>query len=72
VFADHLREAGRGLERANESYSKAVRSFNGRLMPGASKFRELGVASSRQIEALEPVEALPEPIITSGSATGGS
>jgi DNA recombination protein RmuC len=72
VFADHLREAGRGLERATESYSKAVRSFNGRLMPGASKFRELGVAGSRQIEPLEPVESLPEPIVTSSGASAGS
>lgn len=72
VFADHLREAGRGLEKANQSYAKAVSSFNSRLMPGAGKFRELGVASSREIDALEPVESLPEPIITSGAAGGSS
>ncbi len=68
VFSDHLREAGRGLEKANDAYSKAVRSFNSRLFPGANKFRELGVASTRDIEALDPVESLPEPITATGSS----
>ena len=72
VFADHLREAGNGLEKANDAYAKAVRSFNSRVLPGAGKFRELGVASSRQIELLEAVESLPEPITASGAATAGS
>jgi DNA recombination protein RmuC len=62
VFADHLGEVGRSLERANEGYTKAVRSFNTRLLPGANKFRELGVASSKEIDALDPVESLPEPL----------
>jgi DNA recombination protein RmuC len=63
VFSDHLGEVGRSLERANEGYTKAVRSFNTRLLPGANKFRELGVASSKEIEALDPVESLPEPLV---------
>jgi DNA recombination protein RmuC len=62
VFSDHLGEVGRSLERANEGYTKAVRSFNTRLLPGANKFRELGVASSKEIEALDSVESLPEPL----------
>jgi hypothetical protein len=44
-----------------------VRSFNTRLLPGANKFRDLGVASSKEIEALEPVESLPEPLMASPS-----
>lgn len=70
VFAEHLGDAGRGLQRASEAYSKAVRSFNARLIPSASKFHELGVATSKEIEPLDPVEALPEPIApqTAGSA----
>jgi DNA recombination protein RmuC len=63
VFADHLGDVGRSLERANEGYTKAVRSFNTRLLPGANKFRDLGVASTKEIEALEPVESLPEPLM---------
>ncbi len=62
VFTDHLGEVRRGLEKANEAYSKAVRSFNAKLLPGAAKFRELGIATSREIEPLDPVESLPEPI----------
>jgi DNA recombination protein RmuC len=67
VFAEYLGDVGRSLERANEAYTKSVRSFNSRLMPGANKFRELGVASTKEIEALEPVESLPEPLV-GGSA----
>ncbi len=59
---------GRSLERANEGYTKAVRSFNTRLLPGANKFRDLGVASTKEIEALEPVESLPEPLVTASSS----
>jgi len=62
VFAEHLSDVGHALERANESFTKSVRSFNTRLLPGANKFRELGVASTKEIEALEPVESLPEPL----------
>jgi DNA recombination protein RmuC len=62
IFAEHLGDVRKGLERANDSYTKAVRSFNTRLLPGANKFTELGVASTREIEALEPVESLPEPL----------
>ncbi len=62
VFAEYLGDVGRSLERANEAYTKSVRSFNSRLMPGANKFRELGVTGSKEIEALEPVGSLLEPV----------
>jgi DNA recombination protein RmuC len=68
IFAEHLGDVGRSLERANEGYTKAVRSFNTRLLPGANKFRDLGVASTKEIEALEPVESLPEPLVTTSSS----
>jgi DNA recombination protein RmuC len=63
IFAEYLGDVGKSLERANDAYTKSVRSFNSRLMPGANKFRELGVASTKDIEALEPVESLPEPLV---------
>jgi len=62
VFADHLGGVGDSLRKANEGYDRAVRSFNTRLQPGAQKFRELGVASSKEIEPLEPVGSLLEPL----------
>jgi DNA recombination protein RmuC len=69
TFAEHLGDAGRGLEKANEAYSKAVRSFNTRLMPTASKFQELGVGTTKEIEPLDPIEAVPEPFAM-GAAPG--
>ncbi len=62
VFAEYLGDVGRSLERANEAYTKSVRSFNSRLMPGANKFRELGVTGKKEIEALEPVGSWLEPV----------
>jgi DNA recombination protein RmuC len=62
IFAEHLGGVGTGLERANKAYTNAVGSFNRNLLPGANKFRDLGVASTKEIEALEPVESLPEPL----------
>jgi DNA recombination protein RmuC len=68
VFSDHLGDVGHSLEKANEGYTKAVRSFNTRLLPGANKFRDLGVASTKEIEALDSVESLPEPLTGASSA----
>ena len=65
VFAEHLGDVGRSLEKANDGYTKAVRSFNTRLLPGAKRFTDLGVASSKEIEALDTVESLPEPLTAS-------
>lgn len=68
VFAEHLGDVGRSLERANDGYTKAVRSFNTRLLPGAKRFTDLGVASSKEIEALDTVESLPEPLTATSPA----
>ncbi len=67
VFSDHLGDVGHSLEKANKGYTKAVRSFNTRLLPGANTFRDLGVASTKEIEALDSVESLPEPLTGASS-----
>jgi DNA recombination protein RmuC len=69
IFADHLGGVGRGLERANKAYSDAVRSFDSRVRPSANRFRELGVASTKEIEALDTIQALPQPLDTVATET---
>src|SRR5579871_684411 len=62
VFADHLSEIAKGLERANKAYNSAVASFDTRLVPSARKFKELGVGTA-DVPPLDPVETFPRPLL---------
>ncbi|MGD8842699.1 MAG: DNA recombination protein RmuC [Gammaproteobacteria bacterium] len=62
VFADHLGSLGNHLGRSVESYNKAVGSFDSRVLPGARKFREMGIQRRKDLTEPEPVERLPRPV----------
>ncbi|HET6795193.1 MAG TPA: DNA recombination protein RmuC [Acidimicrobiales bacterium] len=67
VMADHLATVGRSLERAADSYNKAVGSLDSRVLVTARRLADLGAGD-------EPIDA-PPPVATalrrpSGSATG--
>ena len=64
VFAGHLVEIAKGLERASKAYNEAVASFDSRLVPAARKFKEMGVGSSGDVPAVEPVETFPRPLLS--------
>ncbi|HUA35206.1 MAG TPA: DNA recombination protein RmuC [Candidatus Binataceae bacterium] len=59
TVAGHIAKLGGSLKGSVEAYNNAVASLETRVMPSARKFRELGVASKREIEELEPVEIRP-------------
>jgi len=65
VAAGHLGKLGRSLNSSVANYNSFVSSFENRVLVTGRKFRELSVETgSRDIEAIEPVEALarlPEP-----------
>jgi DNA recombination protein RmuC len=62
TFADHLGRLGSLLTRSVESYNKAVGSFDSRVLPGARKFREMGIQRKKDLPEPEPVERLPRPV----------
>jgi DNA recombination protein RmuC len=58
--ADDLRKVGGGLSTAVNNYNSFVSSFEGRSLVTARKFRDLNIEpAKREIEVLQPVEALP-------------
>ena len=58
--ADDMRKVGGGLSTAVNNYNNFVASFEGRSLVTARKFRDLNIEPTRrEIDVLEPVEALP-------------
>jgi DNA recombination protein RmuC len=59
TLADHFGDVRKGLERAVDSYNKAVSSLESRVLVTARKFPELGATVNGEIAELEPVEKNP-------------
>jgi len=55
-LASHITQVGANLDRAVESYNKAVGSLESRVLVSARKFVELGAAAAEEIAELEPIE----------------
>jgi len=56
VLAEHFATVGARLDGAVEAYNKAAGSLESRVLISARKFKELGVATTKDIETVEPVE----------------
>jgi DNA recombination protein RmuC len=56
LLATHITAVGTGLDRAVESYNKAVGSLESRVLVSARKFSELGASVAEDIPELEPIE----------------
>jgi DNA recombination protein RmuC len=59
TFLGHFQSLGSSLERAVESFNKAVGSMESRVLVSARKFKELGAAAGGEIPELEPVDEAP-------------
>lgn len=59
IMAEHIADIGKGLEKANAAYNKAVGSMESRVLPAARRFKDLGAATGGEIQVLSPIETSP-------------
>jgi DNA recombination protein RmuC len=59
TLAEHFVSLRTGLGRAVESYNKAVRSLESRVLPQARRFKDLGAGSDKEIETLDMIDEAP-------------
>jgi DNA recombination protein RmuC len=59
TFVGHMNKVGKQLAGSVENYNRAVGSLERKVLPGARKFVELGIRPKKELEQLEPIEALP-------------
>jgi DNA recombination protein RmuC len=56
TFVAHLDQMGRSLGQSVDAYNRAVGSLEGRILPAARRFQELGAAGGDEIETLDLVD----------------
>jgi DNA recombination protein RmuC len=49
-MVDHLENVGRNIKLAADSYDRFVGSLESKVVPGARRFKELGVSSTKELE----------------------
>ena len=64
TFKGYVQDVGKKLQQANDTYNKAVGSFNTRLVPGAKRLSELQTTGGKELESLNPIDTDPRNIET--------
>jgi DNA recombination protein RmuC len=55
TMVEHLESVGRNIKLAADSYDRFVGSLESKVLPGARRFKELGVSSSKELDVPEPL-----------------
>jgi len=56
TMVEHLEAVGRNIKQAAQSYDGFVGSLENKVLPSARRFKELGVASTKVVEAIDPLQ----------------
>jgi DNA recombination protein RmuC len=67
TFAEHLTRLGRSLDNSVQSYNKAIGSFDSRILPGARRFVEMGIAAKKPVPEPDQIEHSPRNVESSTS-----
>jgi DNA recombination protein RmuC len=70
AFSSHLARLGRQLGGSVEAYNAAVGSLERSVLPGARRFREMGVASRKEMEEPRALEQSPRQPDTTTTTAG--
>ena len=71
TLAGHFSDVRKGLERAVDSYNKAVGSLETRVLVTARKFKDLGASTGKEIESAEALDKAPRNLEWSDPAEDG-
>ncbi|MCM2356830.1 MAG: DNA recombination protein RmuC [Geobacteraceae bacterium] len=63
VLTGHFSDMRRGLERAVESYNRAVGTMETRVLVTARRFKELGASTGKEIETMEALDKAPRLLV---------
>lgn len=55
TMISHMENVGTSIKHAADSYDRFVGSLESKVLPGARRFKELGVSSTKELEAPEPI-----------------
>lgn len=58
VFTSHLSKLSRNLNGSVEAFNAAMGSLERQVLPGARKFTELGIRPDKELDSIDPIEAL--------------
>lgn len=70
VLVEHLRAMAKALVSMNTAYNDAIGSLESKVLPAARRFKELGIASDKDIPQLEAIEQTPRPITRADDVSG--
>lgn len=55
TMVDHLNSVGTNLKQAANSYDRLVGSLEQKVLPGARRFKDLGVSTTKDLDAADPL-----------------
>jgi DNA recombination protein RmuC len=62
TMVGHLENVGKNIKQAGDSYDRLVGSLESKVLPGARRFKELGVHATSDLETVEPLRLSVRPV----------